>query len=413
MDVAVASIDITPEFNVQLYGYESRKNRKTRKVLDPLYLQGIALRDGQHEFFILVFDLCLFDETISARLHAELQRLGIARDQAFISCTHTHCGPVCSYNPIFRGNPMPYIEFVIPRMHTIVEELRNHYIQDCTTSYGEGTTRVPKNRTNQAGITEANPNGDIDPVVNVVSFTTPDNELLAIIFRASVHPTLLEDIMQISADLPGSARKHLLEKLAGQMVPSPKSLPVVVFLQGFCGDANPISRGSVDILESLGNQLADETFKIINNNLVRLDAVLNYHLDYLEVPCDAGAGTKKVAAVRKALNRGKFQLVTKFTWPIHVLQIAKNTLIIGCGGEIVHEIAEMVRNIFADFNVVLVGYTGEYHVYIPAENHFRLDSYEAIGVIKYTNLAGPIDRRGLNERLSSKFASIHEIVKTW
>nr|MDO8111579.1 hypothetical protein [Candidatus Sigynarchaeota archaeon] len=413
MDVAVSSIDITPGFDVQLYGYESRKNRTTRQVLDPIVLTGIAMREGDREFFILSFDLCLFDQAIAARIFAELQRLGIARDQVFISCTHTHCGPVCSYNPIFRGDPGSYISFLIPKLQQIVGELRDRYVPGCKTFYGEGATRVPKNRTNQHGITPTNPSGDIDHILNVLAIKTPGSEFLAVIFRISCHATLLTDIMKISADLPGSARKYLLEQLRQRETATQHVQPEILFLQGFCGDANPVQRGSMDLLESLGKRLASEVLVVIREKLVQVESVLRYHLDFLELACDATAETKKVAAVRKALKRGTTVLVDKIQWPIHVLQVAKRRLVIACGGEVVHEVADMVRGIFHDYSVVLVGYTGEYHTYIPTENHFRADSYEAFGVIKYTNLAGPLDHRDLNKRLIEKFTTLHEMVDTW
>jgi hypothetical protein len=413
MDVAVSSIDITPDFKVQLYGYESRKNRKTRQVLDPIFLTGIAMRDGEREAFLLSFDLCLFDEATHGRLVSELRQLGISRDQALISCTHTHCGPVCSRNPIFRGDPGPYIEFLVPKLRQVIGELRRGYVPACQLFYGEGTTTVPKNRTIYHGITAANPSGNVDPVVNVLAIKTGEGELLAVIFRISCHATLLKDIMWISADLPGSARAHLLEKLLQKNLANPRARPAIMFLQGFCGDANPCQRGTDGVLDALGTQVAGEVIDVIERTLVPIEPALRYHLDSLEFPCDAAAGTKKVPSVRAALKHGKAVLADKIAWPIHVLQVARKTLIVACGGEVVHEVATIAREAFHDFEVVLVGYTGEYHTYIPTENHFYPDSYEALGVIKYTNLAGPLDRHGLDARLADKFKALHEVVCRW
>jgi hypothetical protein len=66
----------------------------------------------------------------------------------------------------------------------------------------------------------------------------------------------------------------------------------------------------------------------------------------------------------------------------------------------------MAGDVFHEYKVLLVGYTGAYHTYIPTEQHFHEGSYEALGIIKYTNLAGPLQQSGLDQRLKTKLESI-------
>ena len=90
-----ARADITPEAPVPLAGYGSAEKRISRAVLDPLYVQVLALTDAEDNTVLLIN----WDATRSYTQVQELARqsitqaTGVPMDKIYLGATHTHSAP--------------------------------------------------------------------------------------------------------------------------------------------------------------------------------------------------------------------------------------------------------------------------------------------------------------------------------
>lgn len=84
---------ITPPLGSPIVGYY--KPRFTKGVIDDLYVRAVAFDDGEKKAVCICFDLCLLPQ----RLYDEYRKMisdetGISHDAIFITCQHTHSGPL-------------------------------------------------------------------------------------------------------------------------------------------------------------------------------------------------------------------------------------------------------------------------------------------------------------------------------
>ena len=93
--VGVGRADITPESPVPLAGYGNVDYRISKRVLDPLYITAVAVRDEIGETLILLnIDLVNLKGDLAERVRAfAADEVGIAPDHVMTNCTHTHSAP--------------------------------------------------------------------------------------------------------------------------------------------------------------------------------------------------------------------------------------------------------------------------------------------------------------------------------
>ena len=94
ISAGIASRDITPEKPLQLFGYP-RTARIADGTHDPLEIHALHFRTGSTGVMILSIDLLWLDPMTIRTMRARVaESAGIVEDRIFISCTHTHSGPV-------------------------------------------------------------------------------------------------------------------------------------------------------------------------------------------------------------------------------------------------------------------------------------------------------------------------------
>ena len=92
--VGFARLDITPPLGVTMIGAGPRK---TKGVLDPLYVNAVAFGGEDKSAVILVCDLLGMYGKFGDEWPAEIaEKLGLDKESVFIHCTHTHTGPSAS-----------------------------------------------------------------------------------------------------------------------------------------------------------------------------------------------------------------------------------------------------------------------------------------------------------------------------
>ena len=84
---------ITPPLGTPIIGYY--QERLMKGVIDDLYAKAIAFESDGVKAVIIQADLCLLTEDICNDIRATVAAFcGIETDAVFISCNHTHTGPL-------------------------------------------------------------------------------------------------------------------------------------------------------------------------------------------------------------------------------------------------------------------------------------------------------------------------------
>ena len=108
-------MNITPEEPVPLGGYGAAENRISRAILDELYVTGIALTDKQGQTVLLLnWDgVRSYNEVQAAARNRISQETGVAIENIYIGCTHSHSCPEMTNNKVESAGR--YAELVVER----------------------------------------------------------------------------------------------------------------------------------------------------------------------------------------------------------------------------------------------------------------------------------------------------------
>ena len=95
-----ARVDVTPPLGIPIVGYFS--HRVADGVLDPLYVDCVAVSDGTNNALIYcVDDLHLTNPFFKKAFPAITAATGVPRDRIYVHATHTHTGPADWARPGF------------------------------------------------------------------------------------------------------------------------------------------------------------------------------------------------------------------------------------------------------------------------------------------------------------------------
>ena len=118
LHVGYSKVNINPMLGIGLYGYFVP--RYAKGFLDDLEAHGIVINLDNTRIAMISVDLCeLFEVQINTYRTAIEEATGIPAQNLFISCTHTHTGPLVEESDAFEADPEPiqrYAEFVGERL---------------------------------------------------------------------------------------------------------------------------------------------------------------------------------------------------------------------------------------------------------------------------------------------------------
>ncbi|MFC4120432.1 neutral/alkaline non-lysosomal ceramidase N-terminal domain-containing protein [Nonomuraea zeae] len=215
-----AVADITPPAGGSLAGYAARVSASTA-VHDPLLATAVAVSDGATTSVVICADLIALDPDTTRRIARDVhERTGIPAERVAVAVTHTHAGPAVTRGGIGGVADPRYVEDACARIAgagvAALAALEPAVLRrGCGTVHGVATNR-------RGGTL-------VDPAVPVVRLERENGEPIATVFSHACHPvTLGPDNLQLTADWPGYARRHLESGIGG----------VILFLQGCCGQLN-------------------------------------------------------------------------------------------------------------------------------------------------------------------------------
>jgi len=93
MKAGFSKICINPSYGAPISGYYEK--RFTKGILDDLFVRAVAFDDGQKKAVVIALDLCEFAQKYYDLMReAVMKDTGIEWDGIFITCSHTHTGPI-------------------------------------------------------------------------------------------------------------------------------------------------------------------------------------------------------------------------------------------------------------------------------------------------------------------------------
>ena len=241
---------INPPEGAVLFGYP-HVQRISTGVHDPLLASAVYLQDDARGVILMALDLLFLDPpTARAIRRAVAAETSIAEASVFISCTHTHSGPVSSRllgwqeDPAV-GEPDPvYLGFVREQVVDAAKEAVRR-TQPAELAWTTADARgVGGNRLASGGVT--------DSEVGILTVRQRGGgDLLAVALVYGMHPTVLhEDSPLVSADFPHYARLHLKERFGESLT--------VVYHTAPCGNQSPrrfVNGQTFEEAERLGRKL--------------------------------------------------------------------------------------------------------------------------------------------------------------
>jgi hypothetical protein len=204
--IGAVEIDITPPIGVPMAGYAARKGNSAG-IHDPLMAQALYLQNGSDEIMILTCDLIGIDLNITSKIRDDISKeTGIPHGNIMIACSHTHSGPqgFTPDEPIHMGLKDEGLVEITQRKLLGAARWAISQQQIANLSFSTlPVTGVGKNRNNPE-------EGPQDTQLSVLRFDDIDGDPIAVLFNYGCHPTVMgHDNLQITADLPGAARRAL------------------------------------------------------------------------------------------------------------------------------------------------------------------------------------------------------------
>jgi len=379
----VAVRAITPAEPMWLAGYSSRTKPSEGKFTE-LYAKALALEDpAGSRFVLLTVDLVGVPRDLTEAVSETVRKAtGLSSERLLIAASHTHCGPVIRNNladmydmPAEQAAKIgPYTDFVARRMgEAAIAALAD--LKPARLAVAEGTARFAVNRrkpTPSGIVNDANPAGPVDHAVPVLRVEALDGTLRAVAFGYACHNTTMQ-FNQWSGDYAGVAMAQLEQKHPGA---------VALFWSGCGGDANPLPRSKLELLQKYGRELADSVESTLASRMTPVQGDLGVRYATVALPFDKLPGLEQLAAESLSKNhalqkraerlrrilaeKGKLPESYPF-YPIQVARLGNQVTWVALGGEAVVDYSLRIKSeLGGSHSVWVTAYANDVMAYIPS-----------------------------------------------
>jgi hypothetical protein len=213
--------DITPKLGCQLVGYSNRPSGAVG-VHDPLSARALVLEDDGGRWAIISIEFCYVNADTAQVIRAAIQkRVDIPPAHIFMATTHTHAGP---HDRHAENWDRPLAEVIADAVEVACQALQPARLgSGYGFLYGYSINRRWLDR-------------PVDPAVAVLRIDNNDGQPLGLVANFACHAVVLGyDNLLISGDWPGYACAKMEQVLGAGTT--------CLFLQGGCGDINPLVEG--------------------------------------------------------------------------------------------------------------------------------------------------------------------------
>jgi len=225
LKAAAGEVDLAPPVGVWLAGYAQRVDPSTG-MHDPIMARAVLLDDGATRLAIVSCDLIGFTPRTDSALRNRIAAASaIPADHVLICCTHTHSGPASMELSGVMGRVDPvWLAEAQQRIVDLVAGLAGRIVP-ARLAHAFATV-------GGIGYNRQDPKRPFQEELGVVAIDAADGSPIATLVNYHTHAVVLgAENLQISADFPGAVAARLGRLRGG----------VAMYLQGSCGDVDPIA----------------------------------------------------------------------------------------------------------------------------------------------------------------------------
>jgi hypothetical protein len=373
-------------------------------VCEPLYAKAMAVEAGGDEVLIVACDLIGLTRKIADEVRSYASELtGVPVEAIMLCCTHTHSGPATG-DLLGCGEPdQRYVARLPERVAQAARQAHEH-LTEAEMSVAEIEVPVEEvcyNRVYGGERNGASAGEPLDEKAAIFKFTSGER-LLGLASFYSVHPVVCsEETFKLHGDFVGVA-SNAVAKEHGDVV--------ALFLQGACGDINPIYCHTPEEV-SLRNleKLAARYARILCQGLKKAESVQvnsvgasRRFVALKQLLPDREELERKIAEAKQTLRKeslseGEEQRAT-FEWHAAAALLQKlesgaqpemtielqairigEMVFIGHPFELFNAIKKTVERNVHPGKVFVVGYANDYKGYAPTADRYALDGKEGRG----------------------------------
>lgn len=238
-----ARLDVTPPLGSDLSGYFYR--RAAKGVRDPLYLNAVAIGDGEQTLILMAIDYIGIKLHYNVKIRQQIsKRTGVPEDHILIAALHQHTAP-CIANPENKMTALrdePFVNVLYRKFADAavmaIEDMKEATLRTAALEVAQPIAFVRRYFTADGSV-QTNPNTDkytltsrcaeADNTMRLVRLCRRGADDIAMV-NFSTHPDVVSG-EYISADWPGFTRKYVEQSLPGVSA---------IFFTGCQGDSNHI-----------------------------------------------------------------------------------------------------------------------------------------------------------------------------
>jgi len=396
----VAKVVISPPVGTEVI--EPVGERSTG-IHDDLFCRVLLLKDKNEELTLVNMDLVGLDFTLLKNLRQTIQKnIGLSFQSVMLHCIHNHNSPVTVHylrqNQLSRDHM--WEKELEEKIVGAISVARNNLFPVKTIGAGKGKVQIGINRrlsTREGTIMSPNPEGAVDPCVDVLKITG-EKEPSVILFSHAAHPVSVHRASTlITADYPGYAVKAIRELLGKDVFP--------IFFQGCCGNINSESlAGGFKEADSLGTTLGREVVNIVCQieDYISNFALESYYKE-VDLPLNNPPSVEEAERILQDTEKGiglphrftQFHRQEMLLWAKELVKVAKKKgkdyslpseiqmfilgdeiAIIGLSHEVFVDYQLRIKKQSPFLHTFVFAYTNEVAGYIPTPKDFSLGGYE-------------------------------------
>lgn len=399
-------LDVTPPLGSYVAGYFLA--RYAKGVLDPIYLNALAMSDGEETAVLITADFLNLDVTCADELRDLIEkRTGIPAGHVMISCLHQHTSVTIRDKDATSVTKDTVYRDYLWRKFADVAQMAMNDLGEATLSMGQRETEKPiafiRRYYMKDGTVATNPREDqrenidrpcdqADNTVRLLRFSRKEGKDIALV-NFSTHPDVIGGEL-LSADWPGFVRRFVEEDIENVSC---------LLLNGVQGDSNhfnPIAgqrRRGYDYSQYMGRMIADAVKLLWNEtepcevSYVKADvtAVYNRTRTMGEETYEA---CRKLLADHEAKGKESPYSITELGNAKRIVGLRTATIyrrlsvtaislgkiaLVGFGGEPFTHYATALRAACPDYTIVAACCTNGAAGYLPTAMAFAEGGYEA------------------------------------
>lgn len=404
--VGTGRVVITPELPFHLTGYAGRDTPAVTKVHD-LWAKALVIEESPaNRIVIVTTDVLGLTPAISDVAAQRLEKkYGIKRSQIMFNSSHTHSGPMIwpalsvigDYDTTTIKGFTNYAISLTDKLVAVVDMAMQN-LAPMQLSYGSGSAEFAINRRQRMPNGSAIPgrSGHVDHDVPVLIAKDAQGTVKAVLFGYACHNTTVTGTNNtVNGDYAGFAQIELEKKY-------PEA--TALFFIGCAGDQNPSPRGTLELAEQHGRELAAAVAKVVAGKTSTVGAPLRsafVKTDLAFQPVTAQTMQKdllegnkyekrRAKLITEAMNKGWD--ISAHSYPVQAMRIGNKLTILSLSGEIVVDYALNAKKQYPGEQLFVAGYCNQVVCYIPTERIIEEGGYEPVSSMIYYGMPGPFEK---------------------